>query len=75
MENYLLNFPFSMVGQLASWVMEVWYLVLVGVLSTNFDMDLLREVAPLLKHLEFFLIPLVQVKNMQKNTVQVSMSS
>ena len=51
-----------MVGQLASWMMEVWYLVLVGVLSTNFDMDLLREVAPLLKHLEFFLIPLVQVK-------------
>jgi hypothetical protein len=41
--------------------MEVWYLFLVGVLSTNYDMDLLREVAPLLKHLEFFLIPLVQV--------------
>ena len=50
-----------MVGQLASWVMEVWYLVLVGMLSTNYDMDLLREVAPLLKHLEFFFIPLVQV--------------
>ena len=50
-----------MVGQLASWVMEVWYLVLVGMLSTNYDMDLLREVSPLLKHLEFFLIPLVQV--------------
>ena len=50
-----------MVGQLASWIMEVWYLVLVGVLSTNFDMDFLREVAPLLKHLEFFLIPLVQI--------------
>lgn len=51
----------SMVGQIASWFMEIWYIVLVGVLSTMFQVDLLREVSVLIKTTEYFLIPLVQV--------------
>ena len=51
----------SMVGQIASWFMEIWYIVLVGVLSTMFQVDLLREVSVLIKTSEYFLIPLVQV--------------
>lgn len=51
----------SMVGQVTGWVMEIWYIVLVGLLSTMFQVDLLREVSVLIKALEYFLIPLVQI--------------
>ncbi len=51
----------SMVGQITSWVMEIWYIVLVGLLSTMFQVDLLREISVLIKTTEYFLIPLVQV--------------
>ena len=51
----------TMFGQLLAWVMEVWYAFFMGVLSAYYDIDTLREVASLLKTLEFFLIPLVEV--------------
>ena len=51
----------SMVGQIVSWVMEIWYIVLVGLLSTLFQVELLREVSVLIKTTEYFLIPMVQV--------------
>ena len=51
----------SMVGQVTSWIMEIWYIVLVGLLSTMFQIDLLREVSVLIKASEYFLIPLVQI--------------
>ena len=51
----------SMVGQVTSWIMEIWYIVLVGLLSTMFQVDRLREVAVLIKTTEYFLIPLVHV--------------
>ncbi len=51
----------SMVGQITSWIMEIWYIILVGVLSTMFQVDLLREVSVLIKTSEYFLIPLVQI--------------
>jgi hypothetical protein len=50
-----------MVGQITSWIMEIWYIILVGVLSTMFQVDLLREVSVLIKTSEYFLIPLVQI--------------
>jgi hypothetical protein len=40
--------------------MEVWYLVLVGLLSYVFGQNLVREVANVVKYYEFYLIPLVQ---------------
>ena len=51
----------SMVGQLTKWIMEVWYIILVGIFSTMFQVDLLREVSVLIRATEYFLIPLVQV--------------
>ena len=51
----------SMIGQLAAWMMEVWYAFLIGFLSTFFDVDTLREVASLLKNYEFVLIPMIEV--------------
>lgn len=51
----------TMVGQLLAWVMEVWYVFFIVCLSAIYDIDTLREVASLLKTLEFFLIPLVEV--------------
>lgn len=51
----------GLVGQFAAWVMEVWYLILIGLLSAFYDMDSVREYSSLLKDLEFALIPLVEV--------------
>ena len=51
----------TMFGQLLAWVMEVWYVFFIACLSAYYDIDTLREVASLLKTLEFFLIPLVEV--------------
>ena len=51
----------SMVGQLLGWLMEIWYIVLIGLLSAFFNLESLREFASLLKDLEFALIPVVEV--------------
>ena len=51
----------SMVGQLAGWFMEVWHVVLIGLLTPIYKLDSLRNVSSLLKNFEFFLIPLVQI--------------
>ena len=51
----------TMFGQLLAWLMEVWYAFFIGILSGFCDIDTLREVASMLKTLEFFLIPLVEV--------------
>jgi hypothetical protein len=50
-----------MVGQLASWVLEVWYILAVGILSIKFNMNMLREMTFLMKTFEFSLIPFVQI--------------
>ena len=52
----------SMYGQLAGWVMEIWYAVLIVMLSTFYDTDTLREIASLIKDFEFVFIPLVEVQ-------------
>jgi hypothetical protein len=51
----------SMTGQIAAWLMEVWYAFLIGFLSVFYNVDILREVASLLKSYEFALIPLVEI--------------
>ena len=51
----------SFVGQFLGWVMEVWYVILVGLLSAVYNMESVREISSLLKDLEFVLIPLVEV--------------
>jgi hypothetical protein len=48
-------------GQFAGWIMEIWYIVLIGILNTIFNFELFREVAPFLKDLAFLLIPMVQI--------------
>ena len=51
----------SLLGQIVSWFIEFWYACIVGLVVNFYDSDLLREVTPILKHLDFVLIPLVQV--------------
>ena len=51
----------SMMGQVTKWIMEVWYIILVGIFSTMFQVDLMREVSVLIRATEYFLIPLVHV--------------
>ena len=52
----------SMYGQLAGWVMEIWYAVILIFFSAFYDADNLREIASLIKDFEFVLIPLVEVQ-------------
>ena len=51
----------SMVGQIVSWVMEIWYTMFMGFLPMYFKMETVREVSALLKNFEFVLIPMVEV--------------
>jgi hypothetical protein len=51
----------SMVGQFAGWVMEIWYVLLIGLLSGFYNMEKMREFSSLVKDLEFVLIPLVEI--------------
>ena len=52
----------SFVGQFAGWIMEVWYVVLVGLLAVILKMDSsVREVSSMVKDFEFALIPMVEV--------------
>jgi hypothetical protein len=50
-----------MVGQFAGWVMEIWYVLLIGLLSGFYNMEKMREFSSLVKDLEFVLIPLVEI--------------
>ena len=52
----------SLSGQLASWILEVWYIVIIGIFSNALKYSAMRDVAPFLKTFEFFLIPLFQIK-------------
>ena len=51
----------SLTGQAIGWVMEVWYIILVGVFSTIYKFELTRELSPIIKLFEFALIPLVEI--------------
>jgi hypothetical protein len=51
----------SMLGQVINWLTEIWYILLVGVLSTVFEFSLLREAAAVVKCTDFLLIPLTLI--------------
>ena len=53
----------SLTGLFAGWLMEFWYVILLGFLSPIFDSNILREVSTVLKYFEFFFIPLVQINS------------
>ena len=49
-------------GLFASWIMEVWFLLLMAFVSVFFDGTLFREIASIVKYFEYYFIPLVQIK-------------
>ena len=52
----------SLTGMFLSWAWEVWYLLLVGIISLVInDANWFRELATLIKCYEFYFIPLVQI--------------
>jgi len=51
---------FSMAGQMAGWVMNIWQILYVGVSSLFFDSYHVNEFIPFFKMLEFPLLPLIQ---------------
>jgi hypothetical protein len=51
----------SMLGLFACWLLEVWYMILVGILAIQFEMDELKEVSATLKDFDFVWIPLLQI--------------
>jgi len=52
---------FSMAGQIAGWLMNVWPVLLVAVLSTFFESSNVRDIMPFFKMIEFVLLPLIQM--------------
>ena len=48
-------------GQFFTWLMKIWFIVIIGWLSTVSNKDFMREVAALAKSVEFVLIPIVQI--------------
>ena len=51
----------SLTGLVATWLMEVWYILFVGFFSIFFRMNFVREVWSIIKYYEFYFIPLVQI--------------
>ena len=51
----------SLTGLFASWLMEVWYVVFVGILAIILKNDFLYEMSAFVKVYVYYLIPLVQV--------------
>ena len=51
----------SLTGLFAGWLMEVWYIVLVGIFSTIFENNWIYEMSAFFKVYVYYLIPLVQI--------------
>ena len=51
----------TMLGLFACWLLDVWYLVLAGILAAEFEMDLVKEVSAAFKDFDFVWIPLLQI--------------
>jgi hypothetical protein len=51
----------SLLVLITGWMMEISYLIAVGVLSFVMDRNTVREISSILKYYEFYLIPLVQI--------------
>ena len=51
----------TMVGQLVTWIVEILYVVLQFIFALKGNMGEMREIASIIKTLDFFLIPLVQI--------------
>ncbi len=48
-------------GQVATCFIELWYFILIPVLSNFLDIEFLREIAPIIKHFDVLIVPLVQI--------------
>ena len=51
----------SMMGLLSSWILELHYLFISGIMAFFYQSHHFREVAAILKLFEFVLIPLLQI--------------
>jgi hypothetical protein len=51
----------TMNGQIASWIVKTWYIVLVGIIGSYFNLEIVREIAAVFKFAGFALIPYVQI--------------
>jgi hypothetical protein len=52
----------SLYGQLSSWILELWFIVAIGLIATIFNLNLLREVTQFFRVFQFSLIPFIQIK-------------
>ena len=51
----------SLTGLFAGWLMEVWYVVFVGIIAILFKNDSLYEMSTFCKVYAYYLVPIVQV--------------
>ena len=55
------NNAISMLGLSASWLLEIWYILFVGLFTFGFESSSMREIAAVLKDFDFLLIPVLQI--------------
>jgi hypothetical protein len=51
----------TMTGQIICFFIEIWFLIIVGLMAIPYNEFLMREWAGIIKAVDFFLIPLVMV--------------
>jgi hypothetical protein len=51
----------TLTGQFSCFLIEIWYIVFVGLLAVPKNITYLREWAAMIKTLEFFLLPLIMI--------------
>jgi hypothetical protein len=51
----------SMVGLFTTWILEIFYISSVGLLTTLYDIEWLREFSSIFKDVDFVLVPWIQI--------------
>jgi len=51
----------SLTGHVACWVLEIGYFAIIGIFSV-LRVNVIRDVFPYIKIVEYFLVPLIQIK-------------
>lgn len=52
---------FSIAGQVAGWFVNIWHIIILAFSSIFIDIKVAREVMPIIKLSEFFLLAVIQV--------------
>jgi hypothetical protein len=63
----------SLYGQLSSWILELWFIVAIGLIASIFNLNLCGKSLSFLKIFVFSLIPFIQIKTSPSSQHHVSL--